>query len=116
MQKIAFSNKKIVSQDIMSLEKMGSRYASRLSFSRSMLRTMVNEKWKIKRVKFNLNKQGYGIAVYEVATPKQLYSIVCISQYIDDNDRSDRVIADVWDTAYALHIGKISNNNIDPCE
>ena len=31
----------------MNLKEMGSRYPSRLSFSRSMLRTLVKEKWKI---------------------------------------------------------------------
>ena len=56
MQKTSLGNKKIISRDIMSLERMGSRYASRLSFSRSMLRTMVNEKWEIRRTKFDLNK------------------------------------------------------------
>ena len=42
----------------MTLEKMGSRYPSRLSFSRSMLRAMVREKWQIKKEKFDLDKNG----------------------------------------------------------
>ena len=45
---------------IMSLKKMGSRYPSRLSFSRSMLRRMIKEKWDVKRVKFDLDNYGYG--------------------------------------------------------
>ena len=44
MQKMTFINKKPI-ENIMTLDKMGSRYPSRLSFSRSMLRTMVKEKW-----------------------------------------------------------------------
>ena len=101
------------SANLMSLQKMGSRYPSRLSFSRSMLRTMVKENWNIRRVKFDLDHQGYGNAIYEIDTPKQTYSLICFSQYIDDNMRSDRVIADTWDTAYALHIGKISLEDIE---
>ena len=31
----------------MTLDRMGSRYPSRLSFSRSMLRTMIKDNWKI---------------------------------------------------------------------
>ena len=100
------------SNNLMSLEKMGSRYPSRLSFSRSMLRTMVKERWNIRRVNFDLNQKGYGCAIYEIDLPNQTYSLICFSQYIDDNDRSDRVIADVWDTAYVLHIGKISSSDI----
>ena len=59
----------------MTLDRMGSRYPSRLSFSRSMLRTIVKEKWKISKSKFDLNKDGYGTAVYEVQTKNQTYSL-----------------------------------------
>ena len=68
--------------DMMSLERMGCRYPSRLSFSRSMLRRMFKEKWRISRVKFDLNKEGYGYAIYEVNTPKQLYSLSIINSFI----------------------------------
>ena len=100
------------SNNLMSLEKMGSRYPSRLSFSRSMLRTMLKERWNIRKVNFDLNQKGYGCAIYEIDLPNQTYSLICFSQYINDNDRSDRVIADVWDTAYVLHIGKVSSSDI----
>ena len=110
MQKMTFINKKSI-ENIMTLDKMGSRYPSRLSFSRSMLRTMVKEKWQIKKAKFDLDKYGYGTVVYEVKTPKYLYSLICFSQFLDDKERSDRVIAEKWDTAYTLHIGKISSKD-----
>ena len=41
------SKKNIFPSDMMSLERMGCRYPSRLSFSRSMLRRMVKENWCI---------------------------------------------------------------------
>ena len=68
--------------DMMSLKRMGCRYPSRLSFSRSMLRRMFKENWRIKRVRFDLNKQGYGCAIYEVKTPKQIYSLICFTSKI----------------------------------
>ena len=98
------SKKNIFPLDMMSLERMGCRYPSRLSFSRSMLRRMIKENWCVNRVRFELDKQGYGCAIYEVKTPKQLYSLICFSQYIDESERSDRVIAEKWDTSYALLI------------
>lgn len=98
--------------NIMCLKKMGSRYPSRLSFSRSMLRTMFKENWDIQLVKFDLNKYGYGCAIYEILASKKIYSLICFSQCLDNKDRSDRVIAEKWDTSYALHIGKISSKNI----
>ena len=113
LKKLLKNTDRNLSSDLMSLERMGSRYPSRLSFSRSMLRTMLKEQWQIRRIKFNLDHQGYGNAIYEVSTPKQSYSLICFSKYIDDNERNDRVIADTWDTAYALHIGKISIVDIE---
>ena len=38
------------SSNEMNLEQMGSRYPSRLSFSRSMLRTILKENWIIKKL------------------------------------------------------------------
>ena len=100
----------------MKLKHMGSRYPSRLSFSRSMLRTMLKENWTIKKSKFNLDKNGFGTAIYEVQTSKGLYSLICFSRHLDDKDRSDRVIADKWDTAYTLHLGKINNKELKRLE
>ena len=102
-----------ISVTSMTLERMGSRYPSRLSFSRSMLRTMIKEGWKISRSKFDLDKDGYGTAIYEVNTPKEVYSLVCLSQFLADKDRSDRVIAEKWDTAYTLHIGKVNDDDLN---
>ena len=96
----------------MTLTKMGSRYPSRLSFSRSMLRTMYNNKWNLKKVKFDLDINGYGTAIYEITINNSIYSLVCFSQHLDDNERSDRVIAEKWDTAYTLRIGKIYEKDI----
>ena len=84
----------VSSINLMTLERMGSRYPSRLSFSRSLLRTMFKEKWKVQRVKFDLNKKGYGCVIYEVKTPNKIYSLTCFSQYLKDSERSDRVIAE----------------------
>ena len=60
----------------MTLERMGSRYPSRLSFSRSMLRTLINEKWKITKSNFNLDQNGYGTAIYEVKIRNNVYSLI----------------------------------------
>ena len=40
----------------MRLSRMGSRYPSRLSFSRSMLRRLINDNWEIHKSKFDLDK------------------------------------------------------------
>ncbi|MDC3112352.1 hypothetical protein OA415_02055 [Pelagibacteraceae bacterium] len=99
--------------NFMKLSRMGSRYPSRLSFSRSMLRRLLNDKWEINKSKFDLDKDGYGTVVYEIIINKDIYSLVCFSAFLDDKDRSDRVIASKWDTAYTLHVGKLSNKDLN---
>ena len=106
LQKVSkFSNQ-------MTLSQMGSRYPSRFSFSRSMLRTFFHEKWQVSIKKFDLDKNGYGTIIYEINIKNFIYSLICFSQYIDDKDRSDRVIAEKWDTAYTLYNGKINKHEL----
>ena len=105
--------KVIENDNYMKLSRMGSRYPSRLSFSRSMLRRLINDNWKIHKSKFDLDKDGYGTVVYEIIINKHTYSLVCFSAFLDDKDRSDRVIANKWDTAYTLHVGKLSNEDLN---
>ena len=99
--------------DIMTLDKMGARYPSRLSFSRSMLRRLLFDNWKISKSKFDLDDNGYGTAVYEITINQNIYSLVCFSQHLDNADRSDRVIAEKWDTAYSLINGKLDDKELD---
>jgi len=101
------------SAEIMTLEKMGSRYPSRLSFSRSMLRRLLFDNWKISKSKFDLDENGYGTAIYEIKINNNIYSLVCFSQHLDSADRSDRVIAEKWDTAYSLINGRLDDQDLN---
>ena len=103
----------INSAEIMTLEKMGSRYPSRLSFSRSMLRRLLFDNWTISKSKFDLDENGYGTAIYEIKINNNIYSLVCFSQHLDSADRSDRVIAEKWDTAYSLINGKLDDQELN---
>ena len=105
-QSLNFSNN-------MTLDKMGSRYPSRLSFSRSMLRRLFFDNWKISKSRFDLDDNGYGTVVYEITINNNIYSLVCFSQHLDSADRSDRVIAEKWDTAYSLINGKLDDQELD---
>ena len=95
---MTLGRKKFV-KNIMTLERMGARYPSRLSFSRSMLRAMVKEKWKIKKSKFDLDKNGFGTAVYEVNTLKGIYSLICFANKITDQAKAD-LVRDVFEGSY----------------
>jgi len=88
---------------IMKLSRLGSFHQSRLSFLRSFLSEFKN--WDYKRDLFDLDKNGYGTAVYSFKKNDRVYSLVCFANKINDDERSDRVIATKWDAAFTLHDG-----------
>jgi len=96
---------------VMKLSRLGSFHQSRLSFLRSFLNEFKD--WHYKRDLFNLNKNGFGTAVYSFRKNKRVYSLVCFANEINDEERSDRVIATKWDAAFTLHDGVPSEQDIE---
>ena len=96
---------------IMKLSRLGSFHQSRLSFLRSFLSEFKD--WEYKRDLFDLDKNGFGIAIYSFTKKDRVYSLVCFANQIDDNERSDRVIATKWDAAFTLHDGIPQKKDIE---
>ncbi len=96
---------------IMKLSRLGSFHQSKLSFLRSFLKEFKN--WDYKKDLFDLDENGYGIAVYSFKKKDRIYSLVCFANKISNEDRSDRVIATKWDAAFALHDGVPSKKDIE---
>ena len=88
---------------VMKLSRLGSFHQSRLSFLRSFLNEFKD--WEYNRDLFDLDKNGYGTAVYSFKKKNRVYSLVCFANKINDEERSDRVIATKWDAAFTLHDG-----------
>jgi len=88
---------------VMKLSRLGSFHQSRLSFLRSFLKEFKD--WDYKRDLFELSENGYGIAVYSFKKKDRVYSLICFANELDENERSDRVIATKWDTAFTLFDG-----------
>ena len=88
---------------IMKLSRLGSFHQSKLSFLRSFLNEFKD--WKFKKDLFNLDKNGFGEAVYSFKKKQRVYSLVCFANDIKNEDRSDRVIATKWDAAFTLFDG-----------
>ena len=97
--------------EVMKLSRLGSFHQSKLSFLRSFIREFKD--WEYKRNIFELDKDGYGVAVYSFEKNKRSYSLICFAQYINPNERSDRVIATKWDTAFVLHDGVPTQEDIN---
>ena len=92
-------------EQVMTSARIGSFHPTRISFVRSLLRRMASEDWRIERPVFDLSGEGFGAVVYRVVTPTGVVSLVCFSNELDDEDRTDRVIAERWDTAFVLISG-----------
>ena len=97
--------------EVMKLSRLGSFHQSKLSFLRSFIREFKN--WEYKRAIFELDKNGFGEAVYSFEKNKRNYSLICFAQYINPNERSDRVIATKWDAAFVLHDGIPTREDIN---
>ncbi|MDC0983865.1 hypothetical protein OAR10_00445 [Candidatus Pelagibacter sp.] len=96
---------------IMKLSRLGSFHQSKLSFLRSFLNEFKD--WDYSRDLFNLDKDGYGEAVYSFKKGNRVYSLVCFANQIKDEERSDRVIATKWDAAFTLHDGVPNKDDIE---
>ncbi|MDZ3992682.1 hypothetical protein [Pseudomonas sp. Teo4] len=92
---------------VMDLARLGSHFQSPLSFVRSSMRRMMNQRWQIQRSRFDLDGEGFGTAIYRIDTPNAHYHCVIFSAYLPPEKRSDRVIADQWDVTFVLVAGDV---------
>ncbi len=98
---------------VMHLERMGSFHQTRLSFMRALLRRLERERWSIDRPIWRISATGEGVAVYRARGPKSIYSLVCFAHHLDPEDRTDRVIAERWDSTFTLMDGEPSEVDIE---
>ncbi len=87
---------------IMRLDRMGSFFPTRLSFLRSLLRDLAAGGAQVEQTFWELDAAGYGDAVYTVSLDGKPYSLICYASPLDDEDRTDRVIAEAWDACFVL--------------
>ena len=96
---------------IMKLSRLGSFHQSKLSFLRSFLDEFKD--WEYKKDLFDLDVKGHGTAIYSFKKKDRVYSLVCFANKINDEERSDRVIATKWDAAFTLHDGVPTKKDIE---
>ena len=96
---------------IMKLSRLGSFHQSKLSFLRSFLKEFKD--WNYKRDLFDLSEKGYGTAIYSFKKGERVYSLVCFANELNEDERSDRVIATKWDAAFTLFDGVPSKKDIE---
>jgi len=100
-------------QTVMRLARMGAFHQSRLSFMRVLLRRLKAEGWVVDRPVFDINESGVGVATYRARGPQATYTLVAFAHQLDDDQRSDRVIAEAWDATFTLCDGEVDRAQID---
>lgn len=98
---------------VMKLERMGSAFQTRLSFMRSLIRRMKAENWAIRRVRLDVDEQGFGVSVYEADTGPRVYSLIAYTSDLPPEKRTDRVIAEAWDATFTLFDGRPGDADIE---
>ncbi|MEP6266577.1 MAG: hypothetical protein ABJ139_04490 [Paracoccaceae bacterium] len=98
---------------VMRLSRLGSFHQSRLSFMRILIRRMIRENWTFSRPVFEFDDKGVGHAVYSAHTPDRTYSLVAFGHDLPAEQRSDRVIAQAWDSTFTLFDGLPTSADID---
>lgn len=98
--------------EVASLSAMGAAHQHRLSFMRILLRRLKRDGWRFARHVWQLDRDGYGTAVYTAQGPERAYSLVAFSHHLDPDKRSDRVIATAWDATFTLYDGVPSSTDI----
>lgn len=92
-------------EQVMRLARMGAMFPSRLSFLRRLIRRLAADRVRIARPVWKMDAEGHGHAVYSLRFGGHDYALVAVSTALSDDQRTDRVIATAWDSAYVLYDG-----------
>ena len=107
--------------EVMHLPRLGAFYPSFLSFSRSLVRTMIAQHWRFSLELDTLDADGFGRRVYLLQIPQadgteNEYRVVFFSNHLNDALRNDRVIAESWDFCCCLWTGEINAQQLSELE
>ena len=80
---------------------------------RTLLRRIAAESWRLERCLFDLDDEGYGTVIYRVDTPAGCCSLIAFSHELAPAERSDRVIAEKWDTTFTLMLGEPATEDVE---
>ena len=97
----------------MRLARLGAFHQTRLSFLRAMLRHVAAEGYRFGYDRWEIGRDGVGAAVYAARGPERTCSLVCFARDLDPALRTDRVIAEAWDTAFVLYDGIPGGDEIE---
>lgn len=93
-------------------QRLGAVRLTRHSFTASLLRRAAACRWQVRLPRWRLDIRGRGDACYEVHAEGHVFCFVVFSQVLDENERTDRVIASRWDVTAALVDGPVDERRL----
>ena len=99
-------------EKVMNLERLGSLFPQKFSFMRILIRNLFKKNPNFRIHKNNLNLEGTGHCVLSIELGNKTYSLICYTEKLTPDERSDRVIATKWDASFCLYFGIPSNYKI----
>src|SRR5690349_20636564 len=91
---------------VMSPTRAAASYPNALSFSRSFVRKMQRERWRIETVRMELDFDGRGEGLYRVVAPGRTFHFFAISNYFPPDQKVDRSYGINWDVSAAICQGE----------
>jgi hypothetical protein len=91
---------------------MGSFHQTRLSFMRVLLRRLKTEGWIFDRPVWRIDAKGVGVATYRARGLERTYTLVAFAHDLPADLRSDRVIAEAWDSTFTLVDGEPTEDDL----
>ncbi len=79
---------------------------------RVLLRRIKQQRWQFDRPLFRIDDNGVGVATYSVTGPERTYTLVAFAHDLPADKRSDRVIAEAWDSTFTLFDGVPTEDDI----
>ena len=91
--------------EVMKLARLGAFFPHRLSFMRILIRRLASEKAIMHVAAHQLDANGIGHMVLQIAVGGRPYSLIGYSCALLPEERTDRVIATKWDASFCLFDG-----------
>ncbi len=92
-------------RSVMNLERLGSLFPQKYSFMRILIRSLYKKNPNFRVEKNKLNSMGFGHCLLTIKLGEQVYSLVCFTEKLAPEERSDRVIVTKWDACFCLYLG-----------
>lgn len=97
---------------LMKPERLAALQPSRMSITRCFMRQAISEKWDIQRVRFDIDAQSRGTAVYRIVANGAAMTFPLLSFEFKGEGRTGRIIGRAWDMMGGLIEGDASEADI----